>query len=152
MYIGRAGITRGSAGSGSYSFRSFRRAANQPTDRPTRSRRGRTGMLRDSVRACRLGRVGWEEGDSPRLANGSRGARAPETRLLVPRHSKRRHPRARRPGRGKGRRRHVDGRRNTFVRFRSKWTGVMLHEVRNFRSNRDSSRLRLVSEILSRCL
>lgn len=51
-------------GCATYSFRSFRRAANQPTDRPTEVTSGVNGggMLRDSVQTAvpnGAGRPGW---------------------------------------------------------------------------------------------
>lgn len=90
-------------GKAPYLFRSFCRAANQPTDRPTRSHRRQRGQEKGERIGGAAGRrtSGWFEGDGERrwlarLANGSRQARASETRLFVPRYSKRRYPRARR--------------------------------------------------------
>lgn len=112
VYAERARVVHGSAeldrggceGGATYSFRSFRRAANQPTDRPTEVMSGANcgGCCGTSVRAAALGgAAGGGSGQAGVARSGwqtDRGARAPKTRLLVPRHSKRRYPRARRPG------------------------------------------------------
>lgn len=68
--VGRAAVRRGCA---TYSFRSFRRAANQPTDRPTEVTSGANcgGCCGTACkRQSRMGRAG--RGGSVRLANGSR--------------------------------------------------------------------------------
>lgn len=77
----RTGQSRGGRceGGATYSFRSFRHAANQPTDRPTEvTSGGRTAgdVAGRSVQAAVPNRtgVGAGRGGSVRLANGSRRA------------------------------------------------------------------------------